>query len=123
MLTQYLTVNYSQASAAGLRVYSNSGKKEFTLTFGGYNEKMIVFVETVAKGIKSYNENLEQSLFDSIKEQSKKRYFNGLLESDDLNDEYLKEILNDDYYHDIELLREIEEHSRICKSLFQNFSE
>jgi nardilysin len=108
MLTQYLNKTYSQASSAGLNVYSDSAKKYFTLQFNGYNDKMTEFIDTVSKSIKTYNENLEQSLFDTIKAQSKKRYFNSLLDSDDLNDEFLKEVLNDDYYHNFELYKEID---------------
>jgi nardilysin len=108
MLTQHLKKTYSQASSAGVNFNSNSGGNFFTLNFDGYNDKMTHFIEAVSKEIKTYNQNLDQSIFDTIKPQYKKRYFNYLSNPNVLSDDFLGEILNDDFFHYFELYKEVD---------------
>lgn len=105
MLTYYLKETFSQQSSAGLKVLTNSTKKFFEVNFWGYNDKMIDFIDSVSKEIKVFNENLDLLQFETIKTQQKNRYFNNSMESDNLSNDFLKEILKDDFYLDLEILK------------------
>jgi nardilysin len=69
---------------------------------------MIDFVDLVSKDIKSFSDNMNQSKFDTVKAQQKEQFFNRLLGSNHLNIAYLIDIISSDYYHDLELYKEID---------------
>jgi nardilysin len=108
LLSQYFNKAYSQQSTANLDAWFSVNDQYSKLSFSGYNDKMIEFVDLVSKDIKSFSDNMNQSNFDTFKAQQKEKFSNRILESDNLNSEYLIEIISSDYYHDLEKYQKID---------------
>jgi hypothetical protein len=93
LLSEHFTKAYSQQSAANLKVSFSVGEKYSTLSFDGYNDKMIEFVDLVSKDIKSFSDDMDQARFETLRAQQKKQFLNSLLNLNQCSDTYLKQII------------------------------
>lgn len=117
MLQDYFDKTFAQALSAGYRIHENAEITTFNLKFDGFNEKMEEVVDLVVKGIKAFNEELDQSTFETKKAFFKKRLYNNLLAASTLNNDMLTEILTDGYFSDIEIYNGVE------TVAFENFQQ
>lgn len=125
MLDRHLKKITSQSESAGLFLTTNVGRQSFSLFFNGFNDKMETFVEMVLSEMKAFIENMDQSVFNLVKNDLKKGYRNSLQNNKHLCNELLTEIVKHDYYTDIELYEEIDNVSfeslqKFVQKFFQN---
>lgn len=118
MLARHLKKITSEAKNAGLILSTNNELKALSLSFAGFNVKMEVFIQMVMKEMKTFNDVMDQSTFDLIKNQFKKNYRNSLLKEKFLNDELFYKTLRQVYYTDFELHNEID---NVSFESFQKF--
>lgn len=108
----------SQASTAGLQSTLSVDNRALTMKFSGFNDKIETLVELFVKTIKVLNGNLQETLFNSIKNKLKKQLHNGLVNPNFLNSKFLEEALNNDNHFSYEVYKQID---KITFENFQNF--
>lgn len=93
----YAIENLYPAFFAGQKCYIQELNKGISIGLRGYGAKIHVMIDEVTRGIKNIVENTEESVFNTLKAERKKRYSNALLRGASTADDFLDDILDEKY--------------------------
>lgn len=114
-----LATKVSPAHSAGFRVSSSALDKGFQISFSGYNEKLLMLIEMVAKSLRKLPDESE-AIFEIQKEEKKKSLSNSMLKANNLSIDFTAKLLESYYWTDLEYYNEID---KITFETMQKFME
>lgn len=95
ILSHYAIEKFYPAFFAGQKCSIAETEKGIMIRFQGYSAKIHVMIDEVTRGIKNIVENAEESVFNTLKAEGKKKYFNVLMRESSTADDFLNVILEE----------------------------
>ena len=95
MFNYYATENLYPAFVAGLKYNVSVKEKGILIKLNCYSAKIHILIDEITRRIKNIVENAEESVFNLLKAESKKKYCNQLMQGESTIDDILDDILEE----------------------------
>jgi len=90
------------ARMAGLEYELSSKQRGLTVRCWGFNQKVPMLMETLIRGIRSFNDKLDEQMFAAVKDKLQKYYFNFLLKPENVSSDVRASIIQQRYWTTVE---------------------
>lgn len=118
MLDRQFRRSLSQASSVGLFYQTSASEKGISFSFTGFNDKMESLFTKAMEGLKEFNGQMDESIFEAFRVAKKQASFNKVVEYNTLSAELFKETINEDYHNVLEMYKIFDS---LSFQEFQNF--
>lgn len=107
------------ANMAQLHYGIYTGEKGILISVNGYNEKLDHLLKTIIKNMVAFNENITPGLFNAMKVELKRFYYNSCLKTDFLNSDIRLSILRHTYWNTVDKYKALAD---VTYESFRSFS-
>ncbi|XP_050498673.1 nardilysin-like isoform X3 [Diabrotica virgifera virgifera] len=95
------------ATVASLRAHFTAEDRGITFQVNGFNEKLPLLLELMTKYVLNLSDHINQDIFNGVKEEALKQYYNRVFQTDSLEYELENKLLIRNYFSPLDTYREL----------------